>query len=129
MNQAFLIAVVGFGGALGSISRFLLSGLILQQAENWRFPLATFIVNIIGCLVVGVLGGLVVRQDYFSPEIRLFLFTGIAGGFTTFSAFGLETFYLLRKGEFYIAGSYVFASLLIGVLLVGLGFSVISQRV
>ena len=65
---------------------------------HWQFPIGTFIVNVLGCLFVGVLGGLVVKYEFLSADARLFLFTGTAGGFTTFSAFGLETFYLLRKG-------------------------------
>ena len=85
--------------------------------------LGTFIVNVLGCLFVGLLGGLVVKHDLLSAEVRLFLFTGIAGGFTTFSAFGLETFYLLRKGEIAIAAAYVILSVIVGVLVLWVGFS------
>ena len=88
---------------MGSVARYLLSGWVLHRAAGWQFPWGTFMVNVLGCLAVGLLGGLVVKHDFFAPATRLFLFTGIAGGFTTFSAFGLETFYLLRKGESGIA--------------------------
>jgi fluoride exporter len=117
------LLIVAVGGGLGSMARYLLSGWVLHRAMSWQFPLGTFIVNVLGCLFVGVLGGLVVKQDLLSPDARLFLFTGIAGGFTTFSAFGLETFHLLRKGEVGIATAYVVLSVLVGMLFLWAGFS------
>ena len=100
MKAVMLVAV---GGAFGSVARHLLSGWVLHHTVQWRFPVGTFLVNIIGCLAVGVLGGLVVKHDLFSSEARVFLFTGLAGGFTTYSAFGLEIFYLLRRHEVLVA--------------------------
>lgn len=125
MKGMLLVAV---GGALGSVGRFLLSGWVLHHAVDWRFPLGTFVVNVLGCLGVGVVGGLVVKHDFFSPEVRLLLLTGVAGGFTTFSAFGLETFYLLRRGEALVAGGYVAASVVVGLLAVWGGFLLVSAR-
>lgn len=122
------VLLVALGGALGSVARHLLSGWVLHHSAEWRFPLGTFLVNVIGCFVVGVLGGLVVKHDFFSPEVRIFLFAGIAGGFTTFSAFGLETFYLLRREEVLVAGSYVMSSVLVGLLVLWLGFVLVSAR-
>lgn len=122
------VLFVALGGALGSVARFKLSGLILHQAFGWRFPAGTFVINVVGCLVIGILAGLAVKDDYFSPDLRIFLFTGILGGFTTFSAFGLETFYLLRRGEVFVAGSYVVLSVAIGLLALWLGFSAVSQK-
>lgn len=122
------ILLVAIGGTLGSVARHVLSGWALHHSAAWRFPLGTFMVNITGCFVVGVLGGLVVKHDFFSPEARIFLFTGIAGGFTTFSAFGLETFYLLRREEVLVAGVYVIASVLVGLLVLWLGFALVSAR-
>jgi fluoride exporter len=121
------LAIVAIGGGLGSMARYLLSGWILHRAVGAQFPLGTFAVNVIGCLGVGVLGGLVVRHDLLSADLRTFLFTGVAGGFTTFSAFGLETFYLLRKGETAIAAAYVLLSVLVGLLVVWAGFSVTGR--
>jgi CrcB protein len=117
------LIIVAVGGGLGSMGRYLLSGWVLHRALNWQFPLGTFIVNVLGCLLVGLLGGLVVKHDLFSAEMRILLFTGIAGGFTTFSAFGLETFYLLRKGEIAIAAAYVVLSVVVGMLVLWGGFS------
>ena len=122
------LLLVAAGGALGSTARYLLSGWTLHRTENWRFPLGTFVVNVLGCLAVGVIGGLIVKHDTFSPYARLFLITGIAGGFTTFSAFGLETFYLLRRAEYLVAAGYVVSSVVLGLLVLGLGFAAVSGR-
>ena len=109
------ILLVALGGALGSVARYKLSGLVLHHTIDWRFPAGTFAVNVLGCLVAGVLAGLVERHELFSADTRLFLFTGILGGFTTFSAFGLETMFLLRRGEVLIAGSNIVLSVIVGL--------------
>jgi CrcB protein len=69
-----------------------------------------------------------VKHDFFSSDARLFLFTGVAGGFTTFSAFGLETFYLLRRHEVLVAAGYVASSVLVGLAVLWLGFVLVSPR-
>ena len=122
------LLLVAAGGALGSTARYLLSGWTLHHTENWRFPLGTFAVNVLGCLAVGVIGGLIVKHDAFSLNSRLFLITGIAGGFTTFSAFGLETFYLLRRAEYLVAAGYVVSSVLLGLLVLWIGFILTPGR-
>ena len=122
------LIIVAVGGALGSVSRYLLSGWVLHHTVDWRFPLGTFLVNVLGCFVIGVLAGFAVKDDFFSPEARLFLFTGIIGGFTTFSAFSLETFYLLRRAELLVAGSYVLLSITVGLFALWLGFSAVPHR-
>ena len=119
MRQVLLVAL---GGGLGSVCRYLMSGWVLHRTPNLAFPWGTFAVNVLGCLAVGLLGGLVVKHDMLSPDARVFLFTGIAGGFTTFSAFGLETFYLIRRGEVGTAAAYVALSVVVGLLLLALGF-------
>jgi len=128
MSDMKSILLVAFGGALGSVARYKLSGWVLHHTVEWRFPLGTFVVNVVGCLIIGVLAGLAVKDDLFSNESRLLLFTGIIGGFTTFSAFGLETFYLLRRGEVLVAGSNIALSVLVGLLALWLGFSAIPHR-
>jgi len=107
--------LVGVGGALGAIARYLLSGVILHRSMDWKFPLPTFLVNVLGCLVAGLLAGFVVKLDWFTEQHRLFLFTGILGGFTTFSAFGVETVHLLRDGHLGIAALYVGMSVVVGI--------------
>lgn len=101
------ILLVGLGGGLGAMARFALGLWVSQLTPGWRFPLATFLVNVVGCFVAGLLAGWAEGRGAFTEAMRLFLFVGILGGFTTFSAFGLETVTLLRRGETGIAGWYV----------------------
>ena len=112
---------VAIGGAVGAVSRFVLSGWIAYQVPQWTFPLPTFIVNVLGCFIAGTLTGMAERWALFSADLRLLLITGILGGFTTFSAFGLESTMLVRKGEFFIALLYVLLSVSIGLLAFGGG--------
>lgn len=128
MSSIVSLLLVAAGGALGSVGRYAISGVLFTPLSDWRFPIGTFVVNVAGCLLIGFLGGLVVKQGLLSPEARLFLFTGLAGGFTTFSTFGVETFNLLRRGEALVAGSYIAASVVVGLLALWLGFSVVSGR-
>jgi fluoride exporter len=114
--------LVAFGGALGSVARFKLAGWFVQSHPDWRFPVGTFVVNVVGCLAIGVLAGLTERAHFFSSDTRVFLFTGLLGGFTTFSAFGLETFNLIRRGEPLVAAGYVGLSVMVGLLALWLGF-------
>ena len=109
------LLLVALGGGLGSMARYSLSAWVLQHTIDWKFPLGTFIVNVLGCLVAGVLAGLAERYEFFPPEARLLIFTGLLGGFTTFSAFGLETIFLFRRGEVLVAGAYIAASVVIGL--------------
>jgi CrcB protein len=120
--------IVAAGGAIGSAVRYGLSTWTLHHAVDWRFPAGTFAVNMIGCLLVGLLAGLVVQHDMFSTSVRLFLLTGIAGGFTTFSAFGLETFDLIRRDEVLVAAAYMISSLFLGLVLVWIGFLLVTSR-
>ena len=122
------VVIVTLGGALGSAARYLVTGFALHRTTDWRFPLGTFLVNVLGCLAVGVIGGLVVKRDAFSSDARLFLLTGVAGGFTTFSALGIETFYLLRRSEYLVAAGYVAASILLGLAALWLGFAAVTAR-
>ena len=120
------VLLVGLGGLIGSIGRYKLGGAILHETTTWRFPLSTFAVNVIGCFVIGVLAALAEHRDFFSADTRLFLFTGVLGGFTTFSAFGYEGVFLIRRGEFGIAALYAIASVLCGLAAVWLGFKIAS---
>lgn len=115
------ILTVGLGGFAGAVARYLLGGWVLHHTLSAKFPWSTFAVNILGCLAIGVLSGLAERLDWFTPPMRLLLLTGLLGGFTTFSAFGLETVHLLRRGELGIAASYALASVLACTLAVWIG--------
>lgn len=121
------ILLVGLGGFLGSVARYVLAGLILHMSAQQRLPLGTLVVNVLGCLFVGVLAGLAERHELFGPDARLFLFTGLLGGFTTFSAFGLEAMYLIRRGDLGIAALYAGGSLLFGITAVWLGLRLVAM--
>lgn len=115
MSNLTDILIVGTGGFAGAVARYLAGGWILHQTAAARFPWSTLAVNVLGCLVMGVLSGLATRLEWFTPQLRLLLLTGVLGGFTTFSAFGLETVYLLRRGEVFPAAAYALASVVLCV--------------
>ena len=118
---------VGIGGLIGSIARFKAGGWLLHLTNLEKFPYSTFAVNVVGCLVAGVLAGLVEKYDWFSADTRLFLFTGLLGGFTTFSAFGLDALYLLRRGEMLTAISYAGLSVILGLTAAWLGLRIVQS--
>ncbi len=109
------LLLVAAGGAVGSMARYQIGAWVLARTETWQFPLGTFIVNVMGCLIAGALIGWAEYRNFLTLELRLLLFTGFLGGFTTFSAFGVETVALLERGEWGIAGGYVLASALCGI--------------
>lgn len=91
--------LVGVGGLVGSMLRYLLSGYVQQLTRSTDFPYGTLFVNVVGCLVVGFLSALAESRGVLSVETRAFLIVGILGGFTTFSTFSNETLNLLRDGQ------------------------------
>jgi CrcB protein len=117
------LMLIGIGGFFGSISRYLLSGMVQRIfPAAVSFPLGTFVVNISGCLLIGLFSGLVETRQLFTPEIRVMLFIGFLGGFTTFSTFGLESFNLLRDQQYLYAFSNMMLQVVLGVPAVWLGF-------
>lgn len=117
------IMLVGFGGFIGSVLRYLVSEWTRHMFGTNSFPVGTATVNITGCLIIGLLGGWAEPLQAFNPHARLFLFLGLLGGFTTFSAFGHETMTLLRDKELLLASANVSMNLLLGFGAVLLGFS------
>ena len=109
-----LIFIIGAGSFIGGVFRYLIS-LLIQSKSTSPFPLHTLLVNIIGCFLIGIVFG-VFDKALISNEWKLFLATGILGGFTTFSAFSIETLNLLREGSIYYALLYILASVLLGLL-------------
>ena len=110
------------GGGLGSLGRYLMS----SQLHRWfphPFPVGTLCVNLLGCFLIGVIAHWLSNQPN-SQTLSLFLITGILGGFTTFSAFGLETVLLIRNGSLGLALLYVFGSVGLGLAAVFLGSEV-----
>ena len=116
------LLLVGGGGFLGSVARYLLGGLVLHATGAPRFPWSTLFVNVTGCLAIGILGGFAERAHVSSPATRLFLITGFLGGYTTFSAFAYETFFLGREHAWVSAAANVLASVTIGLVAVWVGY-------
>jgi len=107
--------LVAAGGAVGSMARYQIGAWVLARTETWSFPLGTFIVNVLGCLIAGVLIGVAEYRAFLTLELRLLLFTGFLGGFTTFSAFGVETVALIERNDWGVATAYVVASVVCGI--------------
>ena len=113
---------VAVGGALGSMARHWVNVEILRRLERTG-PHATFVVNVIGCLVIGVLAGRIASgRLHVTPAMRTFLFVGVLGGFTTFSSFGLDTFTLAHGGDYARAFWNVAGQIVLGLGCVWLGF-------
>lgn len=117
MIKFFIIAL---GGAIGTLARYMIGG-IDYKFSNSVFPISTLIVNVTGSLIIGVLWGIVERITI-SPNIRMFIFIGILGGYTTFSTFSLETFNLMKVGEYRIALFNVLLSVILSIGAVFLGY-------
>ncbi|HZW64595.1 MAG TPA: fluoride efflux transporter CrcB [Hanamia sp.] len=119
-----IVLLVGFGSFIGGMSRYLVT-LFVQNKILSTFPYGTLAVNIIGCFLIGVIYGLSERGNM-NPEWRLFLATGIMGGFTTFSSFSNETVSMLRDAEYLPAFSYVAFSVIVGLAATFGGISLIK---
>lgn len=112
--------VIALGGAIGTLLRYIVGGLDYRFSGG-VFPISTLVVNVTGSLVIGFLWGVVDRFTV-SPNVRLFVFIGILGGYTTFSTFSLETFNLMRDGEYRIALMNVILSVILSIGAVFLGY-------
>lgn len=99
------IVLVGLGGMLGSILRFLIGHFINPMPQS-AFPYGTFAVNVIGSLLIGIIFGLSQRYEWLTPELRVFLAVGFCGGFTTFSAFAYENIVMLQEKDYVIFAVY-----------------------
>ena len=116
--------LVGLGGGIGSVLRYA----ALLFLNNKSFPLATFTVNIIGSFIIGLVLALSVKDESFLNNWKLFLATGICGGFTTFSALSAENVLLLQNGKYFIALGYIAASIVLGIAAAWLGFKMITPN-
>ena len=116
--KSFLL--VFLGGGLGSALRYLVASAMNQYSKV--LPFGTFTVNIIGCLLIGMILGYAQRENTLTSNQTLLLATGFCGGFTTFSAFANENLELIKNGEIFNFSVYTTGSILVGVLAVFIGF-------
>ncbi|HJU45623.1 MAG TPA: fluoride efflux transporter CrcB [Chitinophagaceae bacterium] len=116
---------IALGGAAGSVLRFLTSNWVSRHFSG-AFPMATFVVNILGCFMAGLLVGLITNHFSNNENLRLLLLTGFCGGYTTFSAFAVENMKLFQNSHPLIAISYIFLSILIGLAAVWGGLSLVK---
>lgn len=116
--------IVGLGGAIGSMLRHG-AGLLSLKLGVVGFPWATLAVNILGSLCIGIIIGLLAHVQNWSEEIRLFTVVGVLGGFTTFSAFSLESVLLFERGQYVYAGLYITGSVLLSITATFLGLFLI----
>jgi CrcB protein len=112
---------VGFGGFLGSIGRFVMAGAFNRFSPALGFPVGTLTVNILGCFLIGLLNGLAETRSLLGPDIRIFLFIGVLGGFTTYSTFGFESLALLKDGAILKTSTNIFLHVLLGLSAVWIG--------
>ena len=119
-----MILLVGMGSFIGGICRYLLS-MLVQSKFSSSFPYGTLLVNLTGCLLIGILFGFFDRNQV-SHEWRLLFITGVLGGFTTFSAFSVETYNLIKSGNYGSAILYVALSVILGISLTFLGAWIIK---
>jgi fluoride exporter len=124
MPSFLSLTFVAIGGALGSVSRYLLGIWIQSTSQSIDFPYGTLTVNLIGCFLIGLLSQLAEARGVFTPETRALVFIGVLGGFTTFSSFGNDTINLVRDGDVFTALLNIGTNVILGLALVWLGRTV-----
>jgi len=118
------LLLVGLGGFVGAVGRYLVSGLAQKIFNTETYPVGTITVNVIGCLILGFLAGLVQTREFLGTEFRLCIMIGLLGSFTTYSTFSYETVMLLRDGQYIAALVNVAGHLILGLLAVAGGYAV-----
>jgi CrcB protein len=116
MGADVRIALIALFGALGTVTRYGLQGLV-QHRSGGTFPYGTLAVNLSGCFFLGLLGQLTLNRIIIAPEWRAAMAIGFFGGYTTFSSFGWETAKMMEDGEWLRAAAYVGASVVAGLFL------------
>lgn len=121
-----IVLIIAVGGALGRVACYGAQTFI-YKIYPFVFPTGTFVVNVLGCLLIGIFYGLSEKGNLLTPEWRLFLTTGFCGGFTTFSTFAYENANLIRSSDFLYAGLYILGSVALGIAAVFLGILLIRS--
>ena len=124
MRELLLVAV---GGALGSVLRWSATAVLARLSRDAAFPWGTLAVNVVGSCAIGFVLTLAFERSSVPPATRLFLVTGVLGGFTTFSAFSWETLVLLRDGHALAAAGYAGGSVLGGLAAAALGMALAAR--
>ena len=119
------IICVGCGGFLGAISRYIIS-IYTSKQFLFKIPLGTLILNVLGVFLIGLIMELTIKNNFISPQLKLFLTTGIMGGLTTFSTFSYETIVLIKEGNILLAILNILLNLILSLLGVVLGNIVIK---
>lgn len=115
------LLIIGLGGFIGAIARYLISGQVQKWSQSIDFPYGTLVVNLIGCLLIGALTRLDELRGVMSPELRFLIFIGLLGAFTTYSTFSNEAVNLINDRRFDLAFLYMGAHLVLGLGAVILG--------
>lgn len=115
------VLLVGIGGFIGSVARYLSAVIVYKFCDPVNFPFATLFVNFVGCFIIGMAGDLLSPSRPPHPDLRIFLIVGILGGFTTYSAFGYETLTLIRETRIMAALFNIIVHIILGLIAVWLG--------
>ena len=116
---------IGLAGLIGTLLRYWLSGFVARRYGE-TFPVGTLVVNVLGCLVAGAVFNLTEERFLVNPTLRTVILIGLLGGFTTFSSYGLQTFTLLRDGEFGLATLNIVVSNVLGLFMVWVGYGLVK---
>ena len=122
----FKMLLIGLGGGAGSMLRYAVGGWV-HKLSGGTFPIGTMLINVLGCLVIGLLSGLFAGPVHIRPEYRAALMIGVLGGFTTFSTFGWETFAMANDGQFWRATLNVLLSVGLGLIAVWVGYRLVER--
>ena len=115
--------LAGFGGAIGTMMRYVIYVLFKPSL----FPYSTLLINVAGSLIIGLVFGFALRHIHFDNNWKVFLATGICGGFTTFSAFSLENFQLLQQQRFFLSAVYIITSIVAGIIATWIGYKITAN--
>ena len=121
--KSFLL--VFLGGGIGSSCRFLISNIVYNSFKSFQY-LGTFWVNVIGCIIVGIVMGFLQKENNFNQNYLLLFSSGFCGGFTTFSAFANENLDLIKNGNFSVFFLYVISSVVFGIAAAYLGYLIVK---